>query len=693
LIRQVGKSEALFALKTTLGSDSADFKDGQWEAIDKIVNQNKKLLVVQKTGWGKSIVYFLATKFKKEQGLGITLIVSPLLALMRNQVQSAKNIGITADTINSSNTLGRNEEIKKAVLDKKIDALLISPERLANEEFVKDVLLPLSKNIGLFVIDEAHCISDWGHDFRPDYKRIVSILRHLPPNVPVLATTATANDRVVADIENQIGDIETLRGALTRESLGLQNIILPSEISRLAWLSKYTPTLKGSGIVYVLTKRDAKIVSSWLNKNGISAEPYFGGDDNSDENSIGREELENKLLNNELKVLVATTALGMGFDKSDLGFVIHYQAPGSIVAYYQQVGRAGRGIDYAVGILMSGREDDEIHDYFRQSAFPSKENVEKIIKALENSDGLKERELEGVVNIKSSKITAALKFLNVENNPPIFKDGLLWKRTPHKYKLDEKKIAFLVSQKTQEWQSVQEYIQERGCLMRSLANSLNDMTQENCGKCVNCLGTKIISTDVDGKSIEEAALFLKRNDLEFKSRKKMPDGKNIPKELLSNDGRILSRWADAGWGELVASGKRNNHFSDELVDAMVDMIKNRWNPTPFPVWITSVPSLRRPTLVPDFARRLGEKLGIKFVECVKQIRENNPQKMQQNSHMQVENLKNVFEVDKSLVCSEPLFLFDDVADSKWTMAIISQQLRVAGSGTILPVVLSTTAKE
>lgn len=300
----------------------------------------------------------------RDYGAGPTLIISPLLALMRNQIDAAEKLKINAVTINSSN---RDEwiNVQRQILDNTVDAVLISPERLSNPGFVQDILLPVANSIGLFVVDEAHCISDWGHDFRPDYRRLVNILQHMPPNMPVLATTATANNRVIADIQNQLGEIEVSRGSLIRSSLALQNIRLPDQAGRLAWLSSNIHNLPGTGIIYTLTKRDADQVTEWLMQNDIDAYAYYGGIVHPDfeDSNLYRQHLEDRLLKNKIKVLVATTALGMGYDKPDLSFVIHYQAPGSIVSYYQQVGRAGRGIEYAVGILLSGREDDKIHHF------------------------------------------------------------------------------------------------------------------------------------------------------------------------------------------------------------------------------------------------------------------------------------------------------------------------------------------
>ncbi|MGB3512832.1 MAG: RecQ family ATP-dependent DNA helicase [Microcoleaceae cyanobacterium] len=322
-----------------MNNPTAEFRDGQWKAIEAITENQSRLLVVQRTGWGKSFVYFLATRLLRDEGKGITLLISPLLALMRNQIAAAERIGIRAKTINSSNS-EEWEEVENDLIAGKVDILLISPEKLANEKFRENILIPVAKNIGLFVVDEAHCISDWGHDFRPDYRRIVRILQALPENIPVLATTATANNRVVDDILVQLGSkLKISRGSLTRDSLLLQNIYLPISASRLAWLAEYLPNIPGSGIIYTLTVRDAERVSNWLKSQGINVEAYHG------KKKEIREELEVQLLNNEIKALVATVALGMGFDKPDLGFVIHYQRPGSVIHYYQQVGRAGRAFN------------------------------------------------------------------------------------------------------------------------------------------------------------------------------------------------------------------------------------------------------------------------------------------------------------------------------------------------------------
>ncbi|MGY0649533.1 MAG: RecQ family ATP-dependent DNA helicase, partial [Paraglaciecola chathamensis] len=439
----MNKEQAQQLLKTSLDNSAAQFRDGQWEAIDALVNHQQKLLVVQRTGWGKSSVYFISTKIFRDRGMGPTIIVSPLLALMRNQVESAQRLGINAVTLNSTN---RDEwqRITASILANKIDCLLISPERLANDDFTEMVLRPISDRIGLMVVDEAHCISDWGHDFRPDYRRIVRILKLLPENTPVLGTTATANDRVVNDVQEQLGNIQVHRGPLIRESLALQNIKLPDQPSRLAWLAQTIPNLDKTGIVYVLTKRDAELVSNWLNIRAINARPYYSGVVHEDfidargkkDSNLYRQNLEEMLLHNDIKVLVATTALGMGYDKPDLGFVIHYQAPGSLVAFYQQVGRAGRAIKSAVGVLLSGDEDKRIHAFFRSTAFPTESDVNNILRALEESDGLTVERLEKEANLRQGRIENALKFLAAEQNPPVVSSGKTFRRVPVHYQMD-----------------------------------------------------------------------------------------------------------------------------------------------------------------------------------------------------------------------------------------------------------------
>ncbi|MCK4726994.1 MAG: ATP-dependent DNA helicase RecQ, partial [Anaerolineales bacterium] len=445
------KERAKKLLKTALNDSKADFRDGQWECIETMLH-SKRMLVVQRTGWGKSMVYFLATRMLRDEGFGFTLLISPLLALMRNQIRAAERIGIRAASINSTNP-DEWEDVQKQILNDAVDILLISPERLANDAFREDILIPVAGRVGLFVVDEAHCISDWGHDFRPDYRRIVRVLNALPPNIPVLATTATANDRVVNDVAKQLGDLKAQCGPLVRRSLKLQNIWMSSPAARMAWLAEQLPQMPGSGIIYTLTIRDAERVAEWLRQNNIDARAYHSGVED-------REELEERLLNNQIKALVATVALGMGFDKPDLGFVIHYQRPGSVVHYYQQVGRAGRAVDEAYGILLSGHEDDDITDFFIRTAFPPQAHVDQVLDALDRAeDGLSIPMLQEQINLRYGDIVKTIKFLSVESPSPVIKQGTRWYTTPIDYALDQEIIEQLCALRRAEQQEMRDYMQ------------------------------------------------------------------------------------------------------------------------------------------------------------------------------------------------------------------------------------------
>jgi ATP-dependent DNA helicase RecQ len=384
-------ARALSLLRTGVVHRAANFRDDQERAICHIVEGSGRLLVVQKTGWGKSFVYFIATKLLREGGAGPTLLVSPLLALMRNQIAAATRIGVRAETINSDNVADWTA-VEQRLARNEIDILLISPERLANERFRDEVMARVAHRVSLLVVDEAHCISDWGHDFRPHYRLLERIITGLPPNLRLLATTATANDRVMDDLAAVLGpDLLTLRGDLNRPSLTLQTIRLGDQAQRLAWLADQLTKLPGHGIIYALTIRDANLVANWLKSKGVNVEAYTG------DTGERREELEQALLDNRVKALVATTALGMGFDKPDLAFVIHFQSPGSVVAYYQQVGRAGRALDSAYGVLLSGEEEAAINEWFIRTAFPTRDEVASILTALDSEpDGLTIPEILGL---------------------------------------------------------------------------------------------------------------------------------------------------------------------------------------------------------------------------------------------------------------------------------------------------------
>lgn len=693
------RQSALLLLSRALGSSGASFRDGQWEAIDALVNRRERVLVVERTGWGKSTVYFISTRILRDRGRGPTVIVSPLLALMRNQIEAAERIGIRAASINSTNREHWPHILYEIQRDR-VDALLVSPERLANDRFTAEVLMPIAASVGMLVVDEVHCISDWGHDFRPDYRRLASVLRHVPSGVPILGTTATANNRVVSDVQTQLGKVLVRRGPLIRNSLELQTILLPSPAARLAWMADHLRSLPGTGIVYTLTKRDAEVVADWLNRCGTSARAYYSGvlGEGFEDTDAYREYLEDRLLRNKFKALVATTALGMGYDKPDLGFVIHFQAPGSVTSYYQQVGRAGRAINRAVGVLLCGDGDSEIHEYFRNSAFPDEEWVRSVLGALEESDGLTTRELEERVNLRTGQIAKVLKILAVEDPAPIIRVGSKWLRTPTEHSIDRDRIRRLTTQREVEWSELMVYVRETGCLMQFLAHALDDPHALACGRCENCRGSPVVGSSFSTERAAEAERFLRGSELFLKCKVQISQTAfseydfrgNLPEELRAATGRVLSRWRDGGWGQVVAEGKSCGHFPDSLVHAATELIRGCWKPFPEPKWIACIPSLRNPTLVPSFAQRLSSRLNWPFVPSLTKIKENEPQKLQQNRHHQCRNLDGVFAIVGD-VPTDPVLLVDDIVDSAWTLTIASALLRRSGSGPVLPFALATSA--
>lgn len=693
------QQQAQAYLRTALNSPQASFRDGQWESIEQLLNRNR-VLVVQRTGWGKSMVYFLATKLLREQGAGPTLLISPLLSLMRNQLEAAQRIGVTARTINSTN----NEEwqqIQSELAANQVDVLLISPERLANDDFRQNILANMANNIGLFAIDEAHCISDWGHDFRPDYRRIVRVLQAIPSNVPVLATTATANDRVVNDVKAQLGqNIILQRGSLVRKSLKLQNINMPSPVARMAWLAQTIPSLPGSGIIYTLTQRDAERVTEWLKVNSIVAKAYHADISDREDGGSVKEELEQQLLNNEIKVLVATIALGMGFDKPDLGFVIHFQRPASVVHYYQQVGRAGRAVDEAYGILLCGEEDDHIADFFIRNAFPPQQHISEILTALDESDnGLSVPEMQRVLNLRKTQIDKTIKFLTVESPSPITKIGSKWQvtATAASYRVDQAYVNAITDIRRAEQQQMRDYMEHSDCLMAFLQAALDDPTPAACGQCRNCKPDDLLNETYNDDLANRAGLFLRRSYQPLLPRKQWPasnmftqsplSGYRIPQEQQAQEGRALSLWRDAGWGQVVAHGKyQTSRFSDELVTACVEMLQ-AWSPDPAPKWVTCIPSLNHPELVPDFAARLAGALGLPFVPCIEKARANRQQKEMENSFQQVKNLDGVFTITDQCLNGECL-LIDDMVDSGWTFTVASALLRQTGCSAVYPMALA-----
>ena len=680
-------ARAIELLRLGTQSGGASFRPHQEDAIRHIVEGRGRLLVVQRTGWGKSSVYFIATKLLREQGAGPALLISPLLALMRNQIAAAERMGVRALTIHSENT-AEWEEVEGKLARDEVDILLISPERLANEYFRENVLGPATSRISLLVVDEAHCISDWGHDFRPHYRFIERIIRLMPPNLRVLATTATANNRVLADLQTVLGPhLTILRGELGRPSLLLQTMRIPSQVARMAWLATHVPAIQGSGIIYTLTVRDAVQVAGWLQSRGIQADAYSG------ETGPRRVELENALLQNRVKALVATTALGMGFDKPDLAFVIHYQTPGSVVAYYQQVGRAGRALAAAHGVLLSGTEETNITDFFIESAFPTREEAANVLAALERAPaGLSVNELMSRVNARRGRIEKAVQLMSLESPPPIVKEGSKWKLTTAQ--LTQRfweRAERLTALRRAEQEQMQEYVRLESGHMKFLIRALDGDPGRHQPPQIAPLPTTF-----DEGLAREALTYLRRTSLPLEPKRQWPTGGlrhlnvsgRIAEELRAYPGRVLSVWRDAGWGSLVQQGKSDGRYPDQLVEACAAMVRT-WAPQPPPVWLTCIPSRRHPELVPDFARRLAFALNLPFNPLLEKTDDRPAQKQMENSSQQARNVDGSLRVSAN-VPAGPVLLVDDMVDSGWTLTVAAYLLLAGGSGPVYPIALAST---
>ena len=676
--------EALGLLRRLTGDPGAEFRPNQLEAIERLVGRRERVLLVQRTGWGKSAVYFIATRMLRDRGSGPTLLVSPLLALMRNQIEAAQRMDVRAETINSANREDWNQVLEQLDRDA-VDLLLISPERLANPDFRSEVLPGIGRRSGLLVVDEAHCISDWGHDFRPDYRRITRVLGLLPAGVPVLCCTATANDRVVEDVVAQLGSgLTPLRGPLPRAGLRLHVLRIPSQAERLTWLAHLLQHLDGTGIVYCLTIADTERVASWLRSVGISAVAYSGATDPD-----VRIATEQALLADDVKVVVATSALGMGFDKPNLAFVVHYQSPGSPIAYYQQVGRAGRALRESWGVLLGGTEDADIQDFFIRTAFPSADLAVRVVGLLERmAVPLSTWELLESFNVQFKTLESLLK--NLEVDGAVERIGSRWQRTLADWSFDHRRVEEVTALRRAEQAQMFDYIGTNGCRMQLLGTYLDDAIAEPCGICDNCSGESLVAR-FEPATLQPAVEHIRRAGREIEPRKQLPDRRRIPEDQRLEPGRALSVWGDSGWGRLVRDGKQTHgRFDGQLVSAAVDLIRNRWRPEPAPTWITFVPSRRNPGLVADFAGKLAAALDLPCESVVVKNRDAEPQKTMQNSFGQYRNVHNAFAA-RGAVPSGPVVLVDDIVDSRWTLTAIGGMLRAAGSGPVFPFALSDAA--
>jgi ATP-dependent DNA helicase RecQ len=701
------RAEAQACLRVLAGED-AQLRDDQWTAIRALVADRVRALVVQRTGWGKSAVYFAATALLRARGAGPSVIVSPLLALMRNQIAAAQRAGIRARTVNSVN-IEQWDEIYAEVAAGQVDVLLVSPERLNNPGFRDQVLPKLIASAGLLVVDEAHCISDWGHDFRPDYRRLRTLLAGLPPGVPVLATTATANERVSRDVAEQLGagyDGETLilRGSLDRDSLHLAVVTLPAAQQRLGWLADHLADLPGSGIVYALTVAAAREAASFLRGEGLNVASYTGQDDPAD-----RQAAEEALLAGELKALVATSALGMGFDKPDLGFVVHLGAPQSPIAYYQQIGRAGRAVDRADVILLPGREDADIWAYFGSLAFPAEPVVRRTLAVLaEAGRPLSTAALEASVDLSRTRLETMLKVLDVDGAARRVTGG--WTTTGQPWAYDADRYARVAAERAREQQAMLGYITTGECRMEYLRRQLDDPAAAPCGRCDNCTQRRWPDA-VTETAARSARDHLLRPGTEISPRKMWPTGMaelgidiagKIGADVSAEPGRALGRLTDLGWGPrlrailagIPSAASPDGPVPDDMLAAVVKVLA-AWDWAQRPAAVVAMPSRTRPLLIASLA---GHIARIGQMPCLGPLDGGGPGEpaRQHNSAQRLRAVWGSVVVPGAMRAElarleGPVLLVDDRIETGWTMTVAAMRLREAGAIGVLPLVLATAA--
>lgn len=665
-------------LKSLYG-ENAVFREGQFEAIEATL-KNKRTLVVQRTGWGKSLVYFTVTKLNRIHNKGLTIVVSPLLVLMQNQKEAAEKISLKCGSINSQS---RSEwrQIFEDALNNEIDLLFVTPESLFSDSV--QAALP-GIRIGLFVIDEAHCISDWGHDFRLEYGNLYRIIKTLPSNVPVLGTTATANNRVISDLKKQWGEnVYVSRGPLSRESLHIQLLKLNNKAERYAWILNNINKLPGCGIIYCLTQRDCDYLADFLRENHIDAIAYHSG--LGEEETLNAEQL---FKNNKIKVLVATIKLGMGYDKGDISYIIHFQKPSNIVSYYQQIGRAGRNLKDAYIFLMSGTEDDNITNYFINTAFPTEKECVEVLKVISENTGVKKGDILASVNIRGNRADKALNFL--KNQGCIYVENKKYYMSAKVFEYDREHYEEVTKIRRKEYAEMKDMEVHQGCISKYIVNCLDDYTATDCGKCFYCTGKNILSEEVDAKSFEIALKYIERCNLVIKPRQKwvksnVTEYKNIAYQ--NKEGICLCQYGDVGFGKLVKKGKygKEERFADELVGRSVEVLRPYI--TEFEIeHLTYVPS-NRSKIVEKFAIELSKALKLRLVNALEKI-DAEPQKTMNNSAHQCENAFKSFLVKSDVEIPKKILLIDDIVDSRWTLTVCGYKLGERGCEVVFPFALA-----
>ena len=664
-----------------LAGPAAVAREDQLVAVRALVAHSKRVLVVQATGWGKSAVYWGATKALRSLGKGPTLVVSPLLALMRDQVAAASKAGLVAATINSTNP-DDHDAVMQDVLDNKVDLLLVSPERLANTNFATR-MAPIFSSAGLIVIDEAHCISDWGFDFRPDYQRLASVL--MAANAPVLATTATANQRVSDDVAKQLGnDTLVLRGSLARSSLSLAVVPGLSALERFAWVDEALATIAGSGIIYVPTVAETTRLAGFLASRGHNVAAYSGQLEPAE-----REAIELQLKRNELKAVVATSALGMGYDKPDLSFCIHVGSPDSPVAYYQQVGRAGRAIDTAVAVLLPAESDERLWEYFATASIPDPDNVATLLNTLSESGPASVVDLEMQTGLRRSRIDALLRVLAVDG--AVVKEKSTWASTGTAYVYDHAKWDELRAVRAKEAALMRAFAAGEGCLMEFLQLALDDQDPIACGRCSVCTGVLPgPGSIIDQDRLAAAATHLRGIDVILEPRKRWPSGLSARSGTITgaSSGRALC-FADApAWAEATtALSGHDSQLPDVVVSGVVSVL-SRWRDSwgPRPVAVIAIVSRTHPVLVADLAAKIAAVGKLPLIDAFEVSGPRPPSDVASGPRVQA--LLDTLHLRADVkIPYGPVLLVDDTYRTGWTMTVAAALLRDAGATAVLPLVV------
>src|SRR5690625_1034749 len=676
------------AIRSAAGEDATPRPD-QVRAVTELVDRRRRVLVVQATGWGKSAEYWGATAALRAAGAGPTLVVSPLLALMRDQIAAAERAGLRAATINSTN-FEEWDQVLAALATGEVDVLLISPERLANPRFAAR-LPQLLGQVGLLVIDEAHCVSDWGFDFRPDYQRLTRTLLELAPGTPVLATTATANQRVTTDVAAQLGeDTVTLRGSLARSSLRLAVVPGLSPLERYAWVAEALRTLPGSGIVYVLTVAEADRVTAFLQHQGLDVAGYTGRTEN-------RQELEDRLRDNQVKALVATSALGMGYDKPDLAFCVHLGSPASPVAYYQQVGRAGRALPDASAVLVPSAKDERIWEYFATAGIPDPEQAQRVLAEVNQPTGeqapadwlepVSETALSATTGIRPGRLGTLVKILAVDGALRRVEGG--WVGTGQEWHFDAAKWDELRAVRAAEADLMRRYAHGAGCLMQFLQQALDDPDPRPCGRCSVCDGhLPHPGARPSEETVTAARAFFRGLDVRVEPRKLWPPRTPQVKGRIRGvaEGRAIAFADDPAWAETLDTlWRRDAPAPEEILTASVAVL-SRWSREwQRPTAVVPMPSRRYPDLITSVAEHLAEVGKLPLTHALEVT--GPPPRDESTSAARVTDLLAGMKVVPGVELSGPVLLVDDTIRTRWTLTVAAQLLGIAGASETLPLAI------